>query len=122
MATLIEWPSTLPSFETMEANRYNEVQPDNAWRLPTDSGSTLSRAKSNRAPRTLDVSLVMDEAQTIIFDRFYIETCVQGTLPFRATHPRTRETREFKFRGQFGFQNYDSNNYLLVFQVDVLPE
>lgn len=81
-----EWPPGLTRFE--RAGWQSQPQ-DARRRSQTDVGPPRFRRRSSSAARMVGLSLITSRDERAVFDAFYEDTCVQGSLVFRMPDPAT---------------------------------
>lgn len=90
------WPKEIIPFSILQSS-YGEQLEDNRHRFTSDSGREITRRKTSRRLDTIVGEMIMTYEQYQIFLDFYTNTLKDGTLPFEALHPRTRQITVFKF-------------------------
>jgi hypothetical protein len=93
---MASWPAGLPDF--VLENGYLERLPENKVETNMDAGKVKMRRRFTMNVRSFSFTIMMTEAQAVIFEEFYETTLASGSLAFDWVHPRTRGVRTFRFR------------------------
>jgi len=94
------WPVTLPSFDEILIDTYQEVAPDNIIRTQMELGPDKIRKRGTAAPTPFTGSLYMTSTQVGILRTFYDGTISYGADSFDAVHPRTSSAITARFTAQ----------------------
>ena len=81
---MLQWPSTLPKFL---AEGWSEEMPELTERIEMEAGPAYVRGKSTVAEYGVSGTLMMTQAQWVIFRAFYLSDTRGGAIPFEITHP-----------------------------------
>lgn len=76
----VSWPASLP--DDFLSNGYTETPGENVLREETEVGPSKTRRRSTVEPVQVSGTVSMTRAQFQIWDRFYKDTLVYGTVPF----------------------------------------
>lgn len=90
------WPATLPQYVLEQG--FSENQPDQLLQTSMEAGRPKSRRRYSFNGSTFTVSIAMTKAQKVIFEDFFNDTLVGGSLPFTWVHPIHQTAANFQFR------------------------
>ncbi len=74
------WPLTLP--QSFLVNGLREEGTDNVIRSPIDTGPAKTRRRYSAKTKPIQGSMLMTQAQYLIFKTFYEDTIADGALEF----------------------------------------
>ena len=94
------WPATLPTFQEVLEDSYNEALADNTIRSEMDIGPAKVRRRGTAAPQLISGSMFCTSTQVGILDTFYSGTVNYGADAFDTIHPRTTVAVSVRFTGQ----------------------
>ncbi|OGP64588.1 MAG: hypothetical protein A2169_01095 [Deltaproteobacteria bacterium RBG_13_47_9] len=118
-----EWPVTLP--QDILAADYQETLPKVVIRTPMGEGPAKTRRVSGLNSRFVNVGLIMTKAQVEIFDEFFMETLLGGSLHFTWTHPRTDEAIDCRITASESdvpiYGQVSGDLVKVSFQLEILP-
>lgn len=77
---------------------YQESRGDNTIRSQVERGTAKVRRRTLATPDMVSFSVLLTTAQAATFEDFYDIDVKSGSLSFDMTHPRTGETRQFRFK------------------------
>lgn len=89
------WPETLPAFPLIAG--YGESMPNTILRTQMDVGPAKTRRRSTSGVSKLNYEIRLTLDETAILEGFFLNDCAGGALSFTNTHPRTGETKTFRF-------------------------
>ena len=95
VASLPEWPSTLPVAPLISA--YAETHKTLVTAVTTSNKSVLIRKNATRAQPTFTVDFNLTAAQTAFFETFFYDTLEGGAIRFTFKHPRLGTNIEVSF-------------------------
>jgi len=120
MANIV-WPTSLPAFEEPLLSSYNEKPGTTTVRTEMEVGPAKIRKRTTAEVDRFEVAYIMTGSQVATFDGFYDSTTAQGALRFDATHPRTGNTVEVRFRDRPQFKKSAPDVWRVSFPVEVMP-
>ena len=116
---MADWPDTLP--ELPLSGKYNEKPPSLLVRTQMDVGPAKVRRRFTAGVRPIKVSFFLTKDEVEILDKFFIETCQGGALPFTWVNPRTGEKKSLRFKSEPDYNHYAYINYDVNLELEILP-
>lgn len=96
---MVDWPTTLPA-EGLAG--ITDQRKSTKIRSSVDQGPAIVRRRYTRAVRNVNIPIVLTDAERAIFDDWYDNDLVGGTLSFNYIDPRGGSVRSFRFREEDG--------------------
>lgn len=90
------WPTGLPDY--VQEQGYSEQMPDTTIETNMDIGPAKIRRRTTTASRIITCTILMTQAQSVIFEEFYLTTLRGGSLTFDWVHPLSRVACTMRFR------------------------
>ena len=94
------WPATLPAFNEILVDSYQEIAPDNIIRTQMDIGPDKIRLRGTAAPEFFSGNFYMTSTQVGILRTFFDDTVNYGVDAFDTIHPRTTAAVSARFTAQ----------------------
>ena len=91
------WPAGLPQDVSKEG--YGESPPDTLLRTSFDAGPVKQRSRTSSAATPVEATMDMTLEELQMFDEFFSQTLVNGSLSFDWIHPRTKAPAVLRFTG-----------------------
>jgi len=115
------WPATLPQYLLLDGASLGIG--DGLAEYQPDTGPPISRRRTAAVVRPLTGSMILSDAQVSIFEAFFVDTLMNGALPFTFPDPRTRATVLVKFtkRQLPAMAPRGGDNYQISLNLLVLP-
>ncbi len=114
------WPGTLSNHILIDG--YSETAPNNMIRSKMDEGPPKTRRLSIAARRPITAQKHMYTSELELFDTFYTETLVEGTLSFDWVHPRDNSTAvEMMFTAPPVYSSLGGTAWNVTMNLEILP-
>ena len=118
MADVI-WPVTLPQAFLQNGLQITPV--DNFIRSDMDSGIAKVRRRSTAVIENVSGQIKLDNGQDVILYEFFYTELQGGVLVFEWQHPRTDETKDFRFISTPTTKPLDGSQWLAQLELEILP-
>jgi len=119
MAT-IDWPATLP--QNISTDGYGQAAADNALRTSMEIGPAKVRRRTSAAPRPVSATIIVTEAQLVIFKAFHADDILDGSLRFNWLDPDDGTTAvEMRFTEPPSWSYEGGGLYNIAMALEILP-
>lgn len=115
---MASWPNTLPQLP--EADGYSEKMNTGVIRTDMDTGPAKVRRRFTAVTADLTVKFAITQAQSGIFDAWFVGTLYGGAITFEWTNPRTNTSETFRIKGEPSYSNQDTQLFLTL-QLEKMP-
>nr|WP_300312734.1 hypothetical protein [Halomonas sp.] len=120
---MIQWPAELP--QEPLADGYREVPGNNVLESGMDAGPKKTRRRFTAVEKPLPLSFLLEADQADIFEDFFENTLLDGSLPFSMLHPRkkTPVTMLFVGKEKYALEPLGSGTYYqqLTMNLEIQP-
>ncbi len=113
------WPSILPQVPLQAG--YSEKSANNSIRSSMDVGPAKTRARISAGVREHKVQFVLTEAELTIFEEFYADTLLSGSVSYVWNHPRTKVDGVWRIKAVPEWESVGAGNYHLALELELLP-
>lgn len=113
------WPTELPQVPLLSG--YGEKAANNSIRSKMDVGPAKSRRRISAGVRDHKMQYVVTSAQLAIFEEFYEDTLLSGSVSFEWEHPRTKVDGLWRIKTVPEWEPLGAGNYHLSFEAELLP-
>lgn len=112
------WPGSLPAAPLLG---HRETAPEMVVRTEMDAGPAKLRRRFTAGVRTLEIPLVLSDAQVQALDDFYVTTLAGGTLRFDHKHPRTAAVVKYRFIARPQYDLITPSKWRTTLRLEILP-
>lgn len=116
---MVNWPSTLPNKFLKDG--LSESPPDVILRTEMDAGPPKMRRIATAGERKITGTQSMTVDQVEIFDAFFNDDLYGGTVRFSWVHPRTGETKEFRFVSVPKYTGVGGDLLQVQMELEIMP-
>lgn len=122
MASSIDWPATLPTFQEALYRDYGEDWPYPIKRTEVNAGPPLRRRLFSAGSDVVTITLPITGDQKDTLRTFYLETLRHGLESFNATHPDdSGQAIEVALIGPPALTFEGGGDWLVTLSLEVLP-
>jgi hypothetical protein len=97
---MVDWPSDLAN--VLKLTGATDQRVGAKIRSDVEVGPAIVRRRYTTSIRNVSIPVVMTHAERAIFDAFYVDDLVEGTLSFNWVDPKDDTTVSFRFRSEEG--------------------
>lgn len=113
------WPATLPQYVLEQG--YSESEADQLLQTQMEAGRPKTRRRYTTNNEVFTVAVAMTKAQKVIFEDFFDNTLVGGSLPFTWVHPVHQTAANFQFRKPVPKWSVRGEAYIVAFGMERVP-